>query len=194
MGNETNIEETIIEGVNYGPLACLVGSWKGDKGVDVAPEPDGEEKNLYYETILFEAIGDVSNAEEQVLSVLRYHQVVSRKSNDEVFHNETGYWMWDPQTDIIMQSFTIPRGVCVLAGGKASVSASKETVLVVKALKDDADWAIIESPFMRDNASTREFSHSITIDGDKLVYEETTIVDIYGKVFDHTDRNRMQRC
>ena len=194
MSEETNIEETTIEGLNYGPLACLVGSWKGDKGVDVAPEPDGEEKNLYYETILFEAIGDVSNAEEQVLSVLRYHQVVSRKSNDEVFHNETGYWMWDPQTGIIMQSFSIPRGVCVLAGGKASVSASKETMLAVKALKDDADWAVIESPFMRDNASTREFSHSITVDGDKLVYEETTIVDIYGKVFEHTDRNRLQRC
>lgn len=194
MSEEANIEETTIEGVNYGPLACLVGNWKGDKGVDVAPEPDGEEKNLYYETIIFETIGDVSNAEEQVLSVLRYHQVVSRKSNDEVFHNETGYWMWDPKTNIIMQSFSIPRGVCVLAGGQASVGGAKETVLAVKALKDDADWAIIESPFMRDNASTREFSHSITVDGDKLVYEETTIVDIYGKVFEHTDRNRMQRC
>ena len=67
-------QETVIEGINYGPLACLVGTWKGDKGLDVAPEPDGKEENPYFETILFEAIGDVKNAGEQVLAALRYHQ------------------------------------------------------------------------------------------------------------------------
>ncbi|MDP3920980.1 MAG: heme-binding beta-barrel domain-containing protein [Candidatus Omnitrophota bacterium] len=91
-------QTTVINGIAYGPLACLVGTWKGDKGMDVAPEPEGKEENPYYETILFEAIGDVKNAEEQALSVLRYHQVVSKKSNQKVFHNETGYWMWDAST------------------------------------------------------------------------------------------------
>lgn len=187
-------EENIIDGINYGPLACLVGTWKGDKGVDKAPEPDGEEKNLYYESIIFEAIGDVTNAESQVLSVLRYHQVVSRKSNDKVFHNETGYWMWDPQTDTIIQSLTIPRGVCLLAGGQAIVSDSGETTIDVKAISGSNDWGIIESPFMRDKASTKEFSHTITVDGDNLVYEETSVLDIYGRIYDHTDRNRLERC
>lgn len=26
----------------FGPLAALIGEWKGDKGMDIAPEPDGE--------------------------------------------------------------------------------------------------------------------------------------------------------
>ncbi len=49
--------------VDYGPLAGLIGVWKGDKGLDVAPEPDGSENNPYHETITFTAIGDVTNAE-----------------------------------------------------------------------------------------------------------------------------------
>ena len=40
--------------VDYGPLAGLIGTWKGDKGLDVSPEPDGKEENPFYETIVFE--------------------------------------------------------------------------------------------------------------------------------------------
>jgi hypothetical protein len=97
-------EQTTIDGINYGPLALLVGTWEGAKGLDVAPEPDGEERNPYYETITFEAAGDVTNAEKQTLSVVRYHQVVSRKSNNEVFHDQVGYWLWDPDDDTIVET------------------------------------------------------------------------------------------
>lgn len=183
----------IIDGVNYGPLAALVGVWAGDKGVDKAPEPEGEERNLYYETMMFEAIGDVTNADSQVLAVLRYHQVVSRKSNDKVFHNETGYWMWDAASGQVMQSFSIPRGVCVLAGGKATTSDSGAIEFVVKAAADDPDWGILQAPFMRDKARTLAFSHTITVEGDSLVYAESTLLDIYGRQYDHTDINRLKR-
>ena len=183
----------MINGVDYGPLATLVGNWEGDKGMDIAPEPDGKEENPFYETIKFEAIGDVTNAESQTLAVLRYHQVVSRKSNDKVFHNETGYWMWDSKTDQIMQSLTIPRGVCLLAGGKASTKGSV-TVLDVQAAVGDKDWGIIQSPFMLENARTNAFNHNVTIDSDELSYFETMVLDIYGKTFEHTDGNTLTRC
>jgi hypothetical protein len=89
------MSSSVIDGVEYGPLAALVGTWGGDKGLDISPEPDGQEENPYYETIVFEAIGDLTNAEEQKIAMLRYLQIVRRKSNDEVFHDQTGYWMWD---------------------------------------------------------------------------------------------------
>lgn len=188
-------ESTVIDGVDYGPLAQLAGTWKGDKGVDKAPEPDGEERNLFYETILFEPIGGPTNAEKQTLSVLRYHQIVSRKSNDEVFHNETGYWMYDAATGVIMQSLTIPRGVALLAGGKAEVNADGETLIEVKASDGNNDWGIVQSPFMRDNARTVSFSHNITVKGDDMRYSESTVLDIYGKEgYDHTDINRLTRA
>ena len=45
-------ECTVIDGIIYAPLAVLIGIWKGDKGVDRAPELDGEERNAYDHTVL----------------------------------------------------------------------------------------------------------------------------------------------
>jgi hypothetical protein len=183
-----------IDGIEYGPLARLVGSWEGDKGLDVAPEPDGREESPYFESLVFEAAGDVENAEKQRLAIVRYHQVVSRKSNGEVFHDEIGYWTWDSATGVIAHSLTIPRAVCVLAGGSYSGSGDEpEVVLEVAAKLGDPDWGIIQSPFMRDNARTVSFRHRIAVSGDVLNYSETTVLDIYGGPFDHTDENRLTR-
>ena len=93
---------------DYGPLSALIGTWTGDKGMDVSPEPDGPEESPYFETLVFDAAGDVENAESQKLTMLRYHQVVSRKSNGEVFHDQVGYWMWDAEQKLVMQSIAIP--------------------------------------------------------------------------------------
>lgn len=185
--------DTVIDGINYGPLALLIGTWEGDKGVDKAPEKDGEERNLFYETILFEAIGDVTNAEEQTLAVLRYHQIVHRKTNGKVFHNETGYWSWDARTGEIVQSFSIPRGVAVVAGGQASVDPQNPAATVIEVKADGAEWGICQSPFMREKARTVSFSHKIIVEGDSMQYSESTLLDIYGRSYDHTDINRLKR-
>lgn len=181
--------------IDYGPLTKLIGTWKGDKGTDIAPEPDGEENNPYYETITFSAIGDVENAESQLLAAIHYRQIVQRKSNDEVFHDETGYWMWDAANHTIMHSLTIPRAVCVLAGGAHSGRPETDGsfLLDVVAGIDDTDWSIVQSPFMQKNARTTAFHHRITVGEKTLHYRETTIVDIYGRTFEHTDENTLTR-
>ena len=46
---------------------------------------------------------------------------------------------------------------------------------------------------MRDQASTVAFEHQVRVDGDVLIYEEHTAVDIYGKRFDHVDSNTLER-
>ncbi len=181
--------------IDYGPLKQLVGTWKGDKGTDIAPDPEGSENNPYYETIACTAVGDVTNAESQVLAVIRYHQVVRRKVDDEVFHDETGYWMWDAAAGMVMHSLTIPRAVCVLAGGQYSGEKNEQgdVVIEVTASTQDKNWGIIQSPFMQDNARTTGFRHKITLGRETLVYSETTIVEIYGKTFEHTDTNKLMR-
>lgn len=190
------MNDTTENGMDYGPLAMLIGSWQGDKGMDVAPEPDGREENPYYETIVFEGIGDVCNAETQRLMAVHYRQIVRRKSNDEVFHDETGYWMWDEAAGVVMHSLTIPRAVAVLAGGPCPEGWRQggAVTLEVAARLGDADWGIVQSPFMRDHASTTAFRHRITVDGKTLHYAETTELDIYGRHFEHTDENQLQRC
>jgi hypothetical protein len=164
--------------------------------VDRAPEPDGEERNPYYEVITFETAGDVTNAEKQTLAVVRYHQVVSRKSNDEVFHDQVGYWLWDSADGTLIETFTIPRGVAVVAGGQLDAPAdlSAELVFDVKAEAGSPDCGIAQAPFMFKQAKTTGFTHTIRVSGDTMEYTETTLLDIYDKMaYEHVDLNTLQR-
>lgn len=187
------MSKTVIDGVDYGPLACLIGSWSGDSGMDVAPEPDADEHNPYFETIRFEAAGDVTNAEEQTMSVVRYHQQVSRQSNKKVFHDQVGYWLWEAATGKVVQTLSIPRAVALLAGGSSKHENGK-TILSVQASEHEGDWNITQSPFMRDNARTVAYRLSMVIENASMSYEQTTFLNIYGKQsYEHTDRNDLSR-
>lgn len=179
--------------VDYGPLAGLLGRWSGDKGIDVAPEPDGPDNNPYYETLTFEGCGDVDNVGEQFLSIVHYKQVVQRKSNDEVFHHQVGYFLWDAAAKVVMHSFTIPRGVALVAGGKAS-QTGQQIMIEVAAGKSAPEWPIAESPFMNAKAKTVGFTMNLMLEGDQLSYRQTTLLDIYGNhQFEHTDENQLNR-
>ncbi|HED12376.1 MAG TPA: DUF1794 domain-containing protein [Gammaproteobacteria bacterium] len=184
-----------IENNTYGPLQGLIGTWKGDKGLDIAPEPDGTENNPYYEVITYSAIGDVTNAESQVLVALHYRQIVRRKSNHEIFHDQTGYWMWDARAALIMHSLTIPRAVCLLAGGSYDGEGQKTDCLKIEvsASMSDSDWSIIQSPFLQNNALTTKFHQQIILGDNSLAYSQTTSLEIYGKTFEHTDENQLSR-
>lgn len=189
-------DATTIDGIDYGPLAVLIGTWKGDKGVDVAPEPDGDERNPFYEVIVFEAAGDVTNAEQQKLSIVRYQQSVMRKSNDKEFHNQVGYWLWDPADNTIVECFTIPRAVAVVAGGKAEPPASlaDEVVLQVDAETGSMEFGIVQAPFMFEQAKTTAFTHTLTVKGDQMQYSQSTTLDIYDyKSYDHKDVSTLKR-
>lgn len=179
-----------VDEVDYGPLQALIGHWQGDKGLDVSPDPQGDEKAAYADTIVFSPVGDATNAEQQKLAALHYHQAVTRISDGKLFHNETGYWLWDPDKKLVMQTLTIPRGLSLVAGGPIEADA---TVIEVTATDEDSDWTISQSPFLQSHAKTRTFHHRIEINGDLLRYDETMLVDIYGKQFVHTDKNELQR-
>lgn len=178
--------------VDYGPLAPLIGTWYGDRGLDVAPEPDGREETPYFETLTFVPIGTVTNAEQQLLAGLRYHQSVSRRINNQVFHDQVGYWIWDAAAATVVQSLMIPRAVGLIARGRWA-GTSSPLVLEVECAGDGSDWGVVQSPFMRDNARTVAFRHRVVVDGDTLTYDETTVLDIYGRRFEHTDRNTLTR-
>ena len=186
------MNDSSIDAIDYGPLVGLVGVWVGDSGMDIAPEPDADEHNPYYETISFAAVGDVTNAEQQVLSMLRYHQEVRRKSNDKVFHDQVGYWLWEPATGMVVQTLSIPRAVSLLAAGSASVDGT--IVRIEVEATAGGQWGILESPFMAGHARTTGYRHRLEIDGDGLVYEQTTVLDIYGKAdYQHRDGNSLRR-
>lgn len=187
--------KTIIDGINYGPLALLVGKWAGDKGMDVAPESDGTvEENPFYEELVFDAAGNVTNADRQELAIIRYYQKVFRKSNQEQFHDQLGYWLWDAKAQTVMHTISIPRGVTLIAGGEFAFDSDElDSALLNVASEDGGDWGVAQSPFMRDNARTTAFSMKLKVDAGKISYSQTTMLDIYGREFDHTDKSQLVR-
>ena len=101
MSLEETMTDTKVE--DYGPLTGLIGTWEGDKGMDVAPEPDGTENNPYYETITFEAIGELTNAESQCLAGIHYHRlyVANQINKSFTMKRATGCGMLKPKRSCI---------------------------------------------------------------------------------------------
>lgn len=81
----------------------------------------------------------------------------------------------------------------MLVGGKADIDDDGTVTLRLAAADGDPDWGIIQSPFMRDNARTTSFFQTVTVKGDTLSYSQTTMLDIYGKEFEHTDQSDFVR-
>jgi len=176
------------------PLANLLGTWKGDKGIDLAPKPVEDENNPYYEVLTFELVDmEIENAQEQELTAVRYRQTVREIENDEVSHSETGFWIWDNNEDTIMCAFSIPRGASLLAGGAIKRNSSENMVLNVSSSLDDPNWGIVQSPFMESKAKILSFKRELNVSANELRYSQETSVDIYGKIFNHKDNNTLKR-
>src|SRR6218665_3831232 len=104
---------------NLGPLRRLAGVWEGRKGVDLNPKADGPERRDYLERIEIHPIDPQANG-PQLLYGLRYHVHIVASDEDTTFHDQVGYWLWEPATGLIMQTLSIPRGQTALASGRAS--------------------------------------------------------------------------
>ena len=183
--------DNLFDGVDYGPLYHLIGTWSGHSGSDRAPKPDGDDVTCFYETIKFSPVGKVFNAEEQGLVAIHYHQIVTRKSDDLVYHNQTGYWMWDKDSDKIMYSIAIPRAVCLLAEGV--YKTAKNISFDLKTNLSAPSESIVQSEFMNQKAKTENFEIKLELSKEELSYEQITYLDIYGKKFEHKDSNRLTK-
>ena len=65
---------------------------------------------------------------------------------------------------------------------------------MLNAKAGNPDWNIIETTFMHKKARTLAFSHRLEVEGDRMSYSETTLLDIYGKRnYEHTDENVLVR-
>src|SRR3954463_7071955 len=118
---------------NLGPLRRLAGIWEGVKGVDLNPKPDGPERREFTERIELQPIDPQANG-PQLFYGLRYHTRILATDEDATFHDQVGYWLYEPATGLIMQSLAIPRGQVALAGGKATPDANS---LVLEAKRGD---------------------------------------------------------
>ncbi len=177
---------------NLGPLRRLAGVWESDQGVDINPKADGPERRVFRERIRMDPIDPQPNG-PQLLYGLRYHVHINTPEEATTFHDQVGYWLWEPATGLIMQSLTIPRGQAVLAGGTAKPD---DDHIFVEAKRGDTSFGICSSPFLEAAFRTDYYRIDITFNADgSWSYVTRTDLAIRGRTpaFDHRDTNTLRR-
>ncbi len=175
---------------NLGPLRGLAGVWQGTRGLDVKPKAEGAKKQAYVERIELQPIDPQTNG-PQLLYGLRYHTHVTKPDQVKTYHDQVGYWLWEPATGTVIHSITIPRGQTVLATGQATADARTFTLRATREAGQISDI-----PFLAHAFKTTEFVIEVTVNDDGTwSYDEDTVLAIQGQSepFHHRDRNTLSK-
>jgi len=175
---------------NLGPLRGLAGTWESRAGVDINPKPDGPQRREYSERIVLEPIDAQSNG-PQLLYGLRYHTRILAPGEDATFHDQTGYWLWEPATGLVMQTLSIPRGQVAIAAGHARVDA---TELVLTAQRGQTEYGICSTSFLEYAFRTDSYRIEVVFNPDgSWSYVLDTVLQVRGREepFLHRDRNTL---
>jgi hypothetical protein len=175
---------------NLGPLRRLAGIWEGHRGVDLNPKADGPEQRDYYERIEMQPIDPQANG-PQLFYGLRYHVHINTTEEQITFHDQVGYWLWEPATGLILQTLAIPRGQIAIAAGHAEPNATR---MVLKAERGQTEYGICSTTFL--DLAFRTDSYAIQVDfhedGSWSYISDTTLM-LHGRdePFLHRDRNTL---
>lgn len=177
---------------NLGPLRRLAGIWEGRKGVDVNPKAEGPERREFTERIDLQPIDYQLNG-PQLFYGLRYHTHILAPDEDATFHDQVGYWLWEPATGLVMQTLAIPRGQIAIAAGHATADASN---LVLAARRGDTEYGICSTTFLERAFRTDSYRIEVTFnpDGSWSYMQETTLL-VMGRPqpFLHRDTNTLMK-
>jgi len=158
----------------------------------VAPGRDGAAESRYRERIVFEPMGPVQNGPQTIYG-LRYATTAWRLGEEDAFHEEQGYWLWDSRVGQVMRSFIVPRGVAVNAGGAAGAD---DKTFRMSAQVGSEVYGVTSNPFLGRAKRTVRYELTVTIhDGGRFSYDEDTQIKIEGQdeIFHHTDRNTLTK-
>jgi len=177
---------------NLGPLRRLAGIWESQGGVDVNPKADGPERREYSERIELQPIDAQSNG-PQLFYGLRYHTRILAPGEDATFHDQMGYWLWEPATGLVLQSLAIPRGQVALAAGRATADADR---LVLTAERGQTEYGICSTTFLEYAFRTDSYRIEVVFNSDgSWSYVQDTMLKVRGRaeLFQHRDRNTLVR-
>jgi len=177
---------------NLGPLRRLAGVWEGRRGKDVNPKADGPERRDYYERIEMQPIDPQANG-PQLFYGLRYHTHINTPEEDITFHDQVGYWLWEPATGLVIQTLAIPRGQIAMAYGHAAPDADR---LVVEAERGRTDYGICSTTFLEQAFRTDSYRLEIQFHADgswSYVSDTSLLVRGTTEPFQHRDINRLTK-
>jgi hypothetical protein len=175
---------------NLGALRRLAGGWEGRKGVDINPKAAGPERRDYIERIDFEPIDPQANG-PQLFYGLRYHIHINTQEEDITFHDQVGYWLWEPATGLVLQTLAIPRGQIAIAAGIAAPNADR---LILTAERGQTEYGICSTAFLEYAFRTNSYRIEITFHADgSWSYVTDTMLSVRGQSepFAHRDQNTL---
>jgi hypothetical protein len=181
-------------GPEWGPLARLAGTWEGQKGDDVAYADEAGKVGLtpYREHIDCTPFGPVEN-ESQVLYGLDYRMAAWRGTEENPFHTEVGYGLWDAHDSEVVRCFLVPRGSAIVAG---AIVAPDATEFTLEANVGSQTYGILSNNWLDKNAQAIKYEVTIdtSVDGE-FTYSATTVTHHAGmpEQVVHTDSNTLQR-
>jgi hypothetical protein len=177
---------------NLGPLRRLAGIWEGRKGVDLNPKADGPERRKFRERIDLQPIDPQANG-PQLFYGLRYHIHINTPEEDITFHDQVGYWLWEPATGLVLQTIAIPRGQVAIASGRATADA---TSLVLTATRGETEYGICSTAFLENAFRTDSYRIAVDFHADgSWSYISDTMLSVRGRPapFQHRDRNTLTK-
>lgn len=173
---------------NLGPLRPMAGIWTGQRGVDLKPKAEGPKEQAFIERIELQPIDPVTNG-PQLLYGLRYHTHITKPNQVKTYHEQVGYWLWEPATQTVMHTLAVPRGVIAMAAGQVQLDATEFELNATEGLDT---WGICSAPFLAHAFKTVAFRINVRIHSDGTwSYAEDTVLQIKGQdaLFHHTDQN-----
>ena len=129
----------------------------------------------------------------QLLYGLRYHVHINTAEEAITFHDQVGYWLWEPATGLVMQTLAIPRGQSLLAGGKAKPDGAG---LIVAAKRGETEFGITSTAFLEYAFRTDAYQLDVTFNADgswSYVSDTTLVVRGRSEPFLHRDRNTLHK-
>jgi hypothetical protein len=177
---------------NLGPLTGMAGIWKSAGGEDVHPTAAGPEQQTFIERYELQPIDPQTNG-PQLLYGLRYHTHIVKPDSVETFHDQVGYWLWEPATGTVFYTLSIPRGQIAMAVGQAAPGAK---TFRLEAVRGSETHGIVSNPFLLHAFKTQRVTIAVTIHpSGEWSYEQDTVMVIPGASdpFHHTDRNRLRK-
>ena len=177
---------------SLGPLGPLAGIWEGTTGSDQHPVAEGTGDDSFVEHYELHPIDPQTNG-PQLFYGLRYHTHIVKPGEIETFHDQVGYWLWEPDKARVVFTLAIPRGQVLLAGGDAEPDA---TEFEVRAEVGSEVYGILSNPFLDQAFRTLSYRMTVTVHPDGTwSYEEEGVLDIPGRdqPFSHIDRNTLVR-
>ena len=177
---------------NLGPLRTMAGIFEGRSGSDDHPVAEGGETEEYVERYELQPIDFQTNG-PQIFYGLRYHTHIDSPTEVGTFHDQVGYWLWEPMAEQVVFTLAIPRGQALLAIGPASAD-SREFELT-STIGSEVN-GIVTNPFLLRGFRTASYRIVVSIGADgSWSYESEGVLEIPGRdaPFHHIDRNNLHR-